>query len=85
MEHFGHLHRAAHARPGERVQPISQTRKSLLDRWCTDFDARNSAIDEIEEYLGQRYLAQRDARTGEQRAKSKDHIIYIGKLRERQC
>jgi hypothetical protein len=65
------------------VEPDSQARKSLLDRWCTDFDERNSTIDEIDEFLGQRYLAQRDALTSEQRAKLEEHIIYIGNNKDR--
>src|SRR5206468_5153393 len=65
------------------VEPDSQTRKLLLDRWCVDFDERNSTIDEIDDFLGHRYLAQRDALTGEQRAKLEDHIIYIGNNKDR--
>jgi len=65
------------------VEPDSETRKSLLDRWCADFDERNSTIDEVDEFLGQRYLAQRHALTGEQRAKLEDHIIYIGNNKDR--
>lgn len=56
------------------VEPDSQTRKSLLDRWRTDFDQHNSTIDQIDDFLGQRYLAQREALTGEQRAKLEDHV-----------
>lgn len=65
------------------VEPDFQTRKELLDRWCTDFDERNSTIDDIDEFLGQRYLAQRDTLTREQRAKLEDHIIYIGNNNDR--
>lgn len=65
------------------VEPDSQTRKSLLDRWSAAFDESNSTIDEIDDYLGQRYLAQREALTSEQRAKLEDHIIYIGNNKDR--
>jgi hypothetical protein len=65
------------------VEPDAQKRKSLLDQWSTAFDERNSAIDEIEDFLERRYLTKRATLTDEFRTKLEEHIIFIGNNKDR--
>lgn len=65
------------------VESNAQKRRSRLDQWVTALDECNAAIDKIEDFLGERYLAVRTTLTDELRTKLEDHMIYIGNNKDR--
>lgn len=65
------------------IEPDDTKRSSLLDQWSCALDERNSAIDEIEDFLERRYLAQRKTLADETLKKLAEHIIFIGNNKDR--
>lgn len=65
------------------IEPDATSRKVTLDKWATDLDARNGAIDEIERFLAQGYLDKLGVLSDEDAKKITDHLTYIRNNKDR--